>query len=172
MILGAFGALALVIADALGTLLTDITDSFPDALRTFISADAPGGYVVGEMFSLIFPIAVVTFAIIVGAGALAGEEREGTMGILAAQPVTRTRMLWAKAAGVLLALILVVAVNWAVMASFIGAGATELSLAGLTGATVHLLFLGVAFAAISLAGAAATGRPCQGQLGGIGRAHV
>ncbi|WP_182354655.1 ABC transporter permease subunit [Flaviflexus huanghaiensis] len=162
VVLGAFGLLAMTLADALGSLLNDITDSFPEALRTFIGADAPGGYVVGEMFSLIFPIAVVTFAIIVGAGTLAGEERDGTMAILASQPVSRTRLLWTKATGVALAIVGVIAVNWVVMALFIAAGATELSLTGLMGATVHLYFLGVAFAAIALAGAAATGRPAAG----------
>lgn len=169
VILAAFGVFALVIADALDTLLTDITDAFPDTLRTFIGADAPGGYVVGEMFSLMFPIAVVVFGIIVAAGTLAGEERDGTMAMLAAQPVSRIRILWAKAAGVLAALFLVVAVNWVGMAIFIGTDTTELSLTGLTGATIHLWFLGIAFAAIALAGAAATGRPVVGSAiaGGI-----
>lgn len=162
LILGAFGMLALLVADSLADLLAEITDSFPETLSTFIGAGTPGGYVVGEMFSLMFPIAVVTFGVIVGAGALAGEEREGTMAIMSAQPVSRTRLLWTKATSVLLSLILVVAVNWVVMALLIGGGTTDLTLEGLTGGTVHLLFLGTAFAAIAFAGAATTGRPVVG----------
>ena len=71
-------------------------------------------------------------------------------------------MLWTKATGVMLALVAVVAVNWVVMAIFIAADATDLTLAGLTGGTVHLLALGLAFAAIALSVAAASGRPGLG----------
>ncbi len=162
LILAAFGVLALTIADALGDLIETITVSFPEVLSTFIGADAPGGYVVGEMFSLIFPITVVTFAVVIGAAALAGEEREGTMAVLVAQPVTRTRLLLVKALGVLLALTAVVAANWVVMATFIAADATGLTLVGLTGGSAHLLFLGLAFGAIAFGAAAATGRPTIG----------
>ncbi|MHB1062908.1 MAG: ABC transporter permease subunit [Georgenia sp.] len=159
LILAAFGVLALVVADAIGGLMQEITDGFPEALTAFVGAGAPGGYVVGEMFSLVFPIAVVVFAVLVGAGALAGEERDGTMAILSAQPVSRTQMLWAKATGIVLALVVVVGVNWVAMAAFIAADATELTLAGLTGGTVHLFFLGLAFGSLAFAVAAATGRP-------------
>lgn len=159
VILGAFGALALAIADALGGFIEEMTAGFPEVLSSLLGSDTPGGYVVGEMFNLVFPIAVVAFAVIVGAGALAGEERDGTMSLLSAQPVTRTRLLWAKAAGIVLALIAVVGVNWAVMAAFIAADATELTLTGLTAGTIHLFFLGLAFGAVAFAIAAATGRP-------------
>lgn len=159
MILAAFGALALAIADALGGFIEEMTAGFPEALTALVGRDVPGGYVVGEMFNLVFPIAVVTFAVIVGAGSLAGEERDGTMSLLSAQPVTRTRLLWAKAGSIVLALIAVVGVNWVVMASFIAADATELTLAGLTAGTIHLLFLGLAFGSVAFAVAAATGRP-------------
>lgn len=169
VILAAFGALALTIADALGDFIDQVTANFPDVLTALLGSDVPGGYVVGEMFSLIFPIAVVVFAVNVGAGVLAGEEKDGTMAVLAAQPLTRTRLLWIKAAAVALALILVVGVNWLMMTFFIAAKSTELTLVGLTGGTVHLLFLGLSFGALAFAVAAATGRPALGSAvaGGI-----
>lgn len=169
MILGAFGALALTIAEALGGFIEEMTANFPDVLTALLGSDVPGGYVVGEMFNLIFPIAVVVFAIIVGAGALAGEERDGTMAVLSAQPVSRGTLLWSKAAGVALALVVVVAVNWVVMALFIAARATDLTMSGLTGGTTHLLFLGLAFGALSYTVAASTGRSALGSAvaGGV-----
>ena len=157
-ILAAFGVIALIIADAIGDLLAEISAGLPESFDIFVGADAPGGYVVGEMFNLVFPIAVVAFAVIVGAGSLAGEEREGTMAILSAQPITRTRLFWTKATVILGALALVVGANWAAMSLFVAADITELTFAGLTGATVHLLFLGAAFGSIAFAVAAATGR--------------
>ncbi|WP_347753778.1 ABC transporter permease subunit [Agrococcus sp. ProA11] len=170
VILAAFGLLALVIADVIGDLLAAITEGMPPAFDIFLGANAPGGYAVGEMFSLIFPVSVVTFAVIVGAGALAGEERDGTMAILSAQPVSRIRLFWAKALGVLGAVILVVAVNWAAMGLFIASRASELTFAGLTGATVHLLFLGLAFGSIAFAVAGATGKPALGSAAAGGLA--
>lgn len=169
VILAAFGILALAIADVIGDLLAAITAGMPPAFDIFLGANAPGGYVVGEMFSLIFPVSVVTFAIIVGAGALAGEERDGTMAILSAQPVSRVRLFWAKALSVLAAMTLVVALNWAAMSIFIASKTSELTFEGLTGATVHLLFLGLAFGSVAFAVAAATGKPALGSgiAGGI-----
>lgn len=169
LILAAFGVLALAIADVIGDLLTAITEGMPPAFDVFLGANAPGGYVVGEMFNLMFPIAVVTFAIIVGAGALAGEERDGTMALVSAQPISRTRLFWAKAFGVLAALILVVSLNWAAMSIFIGSTPSELTFVGLTGATVHLLLLGLTFGSVAFAVAAATGKPALGSAvaGGI-----
>lgn len=169
VILAAFGMLALAIADVIGDLLAAITEGMPPAFDVFLGANAPGGYVVGEMFNLVFPIAVVAFAIIVGAGALAGEERDGTMAILSAQPVSRARLFWAKALGVLAAVTLVVALNWAAMSIFIASKTSELTFVGVTGATVHLLLLGLAFGSIAFAVAAATGKPGLGSsaAGGI-----
>ncbi len=161
-ILGAFGALALTIADALGGFIAEMTANFPAVLTALVGGNVPGGYVVGELFNLIFPIALVVFAINVGASAVAGEERDGTMAVLAAQPLTRIRLLWTKATGVALSLVVVVSVNWVVMALFIAAGATELTLVGLTGATIHLLFLALAFGALAFGVATATGRPSLG----------
>lgn len=169
VILAAFGILAIVIADVIGDLLSKITAGMPLAFDVFLGANAPGGYVVGEMVNLVFPLAVVAFAVIVGAGALAGEERDGTMAILSAQPISRTTMFWSKAMGILAALILVVALNWAAMSVFAASGSTELTFAGITGVTLHLLFLGLAFGSIAFAGAAATGRPALGSAvaGGV-----
>lgn len=166
VVLAAFGFLAVVIADSIGGFIDEMTAAMPEAFDTFLGADAPGGYVVGEMFNLIFPIAVVTFAIIMGANILAGEERDGTMAVLAAQPVSRTRLLFAKSAAMLAALFLVVALNCVVMAIFIASGITELTLSGLTGATLHLLLLGLSFGAIAFAVAASTGRPGLGSAFG------
>lgn len=172
VVLAAFGFLALAIADSIGGLLDEITAGMPEAFDTFLGADAPGGYVVGEMFNLIFPIAVVTFAIIMGANILAGEERDGTMAVLAAQPISRTHLLWAKSVAMLASLFLVVALNWGVMAAFIVSGTTELTLSGLTGATLHLLLLGLSFGAVAFAVAASTGRPGLGSAVAGGLAVV
>ena len=167
--LGAFGFFGLAISGSLGTALDDMTKSFPKALTAFLGADVPGGYVVGEIFTLIAPIALVAYAVLAGASALAGEETSGTMSILSAQPVTRGRILAAKAGGLGLSLVAV--------ALLFGGGMTlssvifdsKITAGPLAAGTVHLLFLALAFAAIALAIGAATGRPeiASGTAGGI-----
>jgi len=159
LILGAFAFFALAMSGSLGKALNDLTKSMPGGLKAFVGSNVPGGYLVGETFTLIAPITLVAYAVLAGASAVAGEERDGTMSILTAQPVSRTRLLLAKAGGLALSLLAVTAVFGAGMALADLAFSSELTAGGLAAATIHLLFLGLAFAATALALGAATGRP-------------
>ncbi len=139
--------------------LDEMTAGFPDALLDFVGGDGPGGYVVGELFGLIAPIALVGYAVMSGASALAGEEEKGTMAMLSAQPVSRTSILAQKAIGLLIALTVAAGLFWAgvtLSAAYFDVG---LDLGGLAAACVHLLFLAAAFGALALALGAATGQP-------------
>lgn len=159
LVLGAFAFFALAMSGSLGQALNDLTKDMPEGLKAFVGSNVPGGYLVGETFTLIAPITLVAYAVLAGASAVAGEERDGTMSILSAQPVTRTRVLLGKAGGLALSLLAVTTVFWAGMALADLAYGSELTAGGLAAATIHLLFLGLAFAAIALAVGAATGRP-------------
>ena len=167
--LGAFAFFGLAVSGSLGTALDEMTKSFPKALTAFLGADVPGGYVVGEIFTLIAPIALVAYAVLAGASALAGEEASGTMSILSAQPVTRERVLVAKAGGLAASLIGIALLFWAGMTLASVIFDSQITAGPLAAGTVHLLFLALAFAAISLAVGAATGRPeiASGAAGGI-----
>ncbi len=136
-----------------------LTAGFPAAMTSFIGGTGPGGYVVGELFNLIAPIALVGYAVVGGASALAGEEEKGTMAMLSAQPVTRTAILVQKATGLVGALVVAAVLFWAgitLAALMFGVG---LDLAGLAAICLHLLFLSIAFGAIALAAGAITGNP-------------
>lgn len=157
--LGVFAFFALAVSGSLGTVLDEMTESMPDVLNAFMGGDSAGGYVVGEVFNLVAPIALVSYGVSIGASALAGEEGDGTMSMLSAQPVTRTALLLAKASGVLLALVVVAFFFWAGTAAGAAFYDSELTIGLLAAAVTHLLFLGLAFAAISFAVGAITGRP-------------
>ena len=159
LVLGGYGFFAVAISNSLAQSLSNITTNMPAAVKAFVGSNVPGGYVVGETFTLIAPIALVVYAVVAGAGAVAGEERDGTMSMLSAQPVTRTQVLVAKAASLGLWLLAVSALFWAGMALGCLTFGSQLTQAGLAAGTVHLLFLALAFAAIALAIGAATGRP-------------
>lgn len=158
-------ALAVLAFAALGAAagmeqtVADLSEAFPEALTAFIPADVPGGYVVGEVFHLIAPLALVSYAVMSGASMLAGEEERGTMSVLASLPVSRGRVLAAKAVALLGVLVAIAAsfvlvVMLAEVLLGIGLDLTNTAVAG-----VHLVALAAFFGAVSFLVGALTGRP-------------
>ncbi len=159
---------ALGITQGMSTTLADLSAHFPEAMNTFIGTGAPGGYVVNELFSLIAPLALVAYAVVTGAPAVAGEEAKGTMSLLSAQPVARTRILAEKLAGMLGALAAVMVLFWAGITLAARIFRVGLDLLGITAACLHLFFLAVMFGAVAFAVGAATGRPeAASAVGGL-----
>ncbi len=138
--------------------IDELTRNLPAEVLAFVGGDAPGGYVVGELFHLIAPLALVAYAVLTGASALAGEEENKTLGLLLGVPLRRSRLVAEKAVG------LVVGVGSAGGLFLLAAvGASALFGVGLDGwhvvATgVHLVLLAVLFGSVALALGAATGR--------------
>lgn len=157
--LGVLAFFAIAISGTIGETLDALTEGMPKALSAFVGGDVPGGYVVGEIFTLVAPIALVVFAVMTGSSALAGDERDGTMALLAAQPVSRTRLLWAKAGSAALSVVAVGATFWGLMALGGVMFGSDLGAAKMAAGVVHLVFLALAMGSISLAVGAATGRP-------------
>jgi ABC-2 type transport system permease protein len=147
LVLAGYAFFALAISGSLRQTVDNLTKNMPQSLKAFVGSNVPGGYIVGETFTLIAPIALVAYAVIVGSSAVAGEERDRTMSMLSAQPVTRTRILTAKACGLALSLVAVTALFWAGMALADLAYGSPLTPGGLAAGATHLLFLGLAFAA-------------------------
>ncbi len=161
-ILAVFTFAALAISASLGEVITDLTEGFPDALTSFMGGEVPGGYVVGEVFNLIAPLALVAYAVLTGAGAIAGEEESGTMDLLAAQPVSRSAILAAKAGGLAAALTTATALFALAAAASSTLLDTGPAISAVIATCVHLLLLAMAFGALALAVGAATGRPSIG----------
>lgn len=157
--LAVLAAFAISIGAGMGDALDEMTQSFPEALNTFIGADAPGGYVVNEVFELIAPLALIAFVVSAGASAIAGEEQRKTMSILIAQPLTRTNVLTSKVVSVLITLAFAVLVLWAAIAISVSLVDIELGVGDVAAACIHLFFLAAFFGAVALAVGAATGRP-------------
>lgn len=151
------------------TTFDAITQDFPPELLAFIGGEGPGGYVVGELFHLIAPAALVAYAVVTGASATAGEEERGTLGMLLGLPVRRTAVLTGKTVGLVAAVVVVTAAFAAsvlVADVLFGVG---LSAGGVLAASVHLGALALMFGFLALAAGAATGRPAtaSGTVGGL-----
>jgi ABC-2 type transport system permease protein len=86
----------------------------PPALKAIVG-DVSGygtaaGFLSTEFFGWI-PMLMITFAIIQGSGAIAGEEAAGTLDLLLAQPISRRRVILEKAAALALAVFVIAAVS-------------------------------------------------------------
>ena len=144
------------------TDFVEIFATFPDALIAMIGGvdmSTPAGFVTGEIFSLVGPIAIIVLLASMGARALAGEEESHTMGLLMANPVSRGEIVVKKALA-MVALAVAFGATTALgtwIGSLIG-GQDEISLDGIASISALLTLFGLVFGGVSLAVSAATGR--------------
>jgi beta-exotoxin I transport system permease protein len=116
------------------------------------------GYLTAYLFGMMVPLLLMVFAISHGARLVAGEEDRGTLDLLAALPVSRTRVLLVKAVALLVTLgLLGVALGITVIAA---APLVDLrvEIAGLAAAVLSQVLLAALFGALALGLGAATGR--------------
>lgn len=132
---------------------------------------APAGYLDSQFYANILPLTLLIFAIGVAAWTIAGDEAAGTLELLAANPISRTRIALARYGGLLTllaALAFVCFASVAVLAPF--AGLTPgITIARLAAATLACALLALVFATIAYAIGAATGRkpPAVGVAAGL-----
>ncbi len=151
---GVGGALMAALVLAIYPSYRDALEGFdvPPAIQAIIGdvdIASGTGFVSAEFFSFI-PVLLVVYAIVQGTGVLAGEESSGTLDLLLAQPVSRTRLFFEKAMSIIvgtLAIVGLILPGW-----IIPYGATEIDvgLGRLLVATIAMAPLMLAFAALSL----------------------
>ena len=120
---------------------------------------SPAGYLGSSIYGLLVPLLVAVFAIAWGTQAVAGDEEAGTLELLLAHPVSRTRLALQRFAALITALTLVGALLWLAMVAIAGpaqlAGVTATEFAA---ATAQLVLFGACLGALAFAVGAATGR--------------
>ncbi len=163
LVLGAGLALmsvfALMLYDNMKETLDELTASLPTGLDALVGGgEAPGGYVVGELFNLIAPIAIVGYAVMLGASASAGEEDSGTLAVLMSIPISRTRFILTKAGTVLAAVLVSTALFWLGVAVAAAITGLDLNHQGMAAACLQLALLAVFFGYVALAVGAIKGR--------------
>jgi len=144
--------------------LNKLAQDYPEALQAFIAFggavdySSAAGYLGIELFSLMVPLLLLVAAIGTGAGAIAGEEERGTLELLLANPVSRTRVVLEKAVALGLELAGLGLVLW--LALWVGSVATgmDISVGHLAAATLSAVLLALAYGAIAILLGAATGR--------------
>ncbi len=125
---------------------------YPEAMRGIFgqagSIARPEGYIAAFWTNTLMLVAVL--AVIVGSAATASEERDGTLDVLLAQPVSRARLLLGKGAGIALALTVAMLLAWpAFVLANLYAG-LDISAAGFAAVTLSGVPLVVLFLAFAL----------------------
>jgi ABC-2 type transport system permease protein len=144
--------------------LNKLAHDYPEALQAFIAFggavdySTAAGYLGIELFSLMVPLLLLVAAIGTGAGTIAGEEERGTLELLLANPVSRTRVVLEKTVALLIELGGLGVVLW--LALWVGALAAdiEISAGHLAAATLSAVLLALAYGAIAVLLGAATGK--------------
>jgi ABC-2 type transport system permease protein len=175
VIVGAFlGLMGLVLGPMYGSIkdsLAAFIELMPPELVAMVGGvdmTTPSGWISGEMFSIMAPAAIILVAITSGAKAFAGEMEAGSIGLLVANPISRTRVGVEKA----LAMLVHVAISSLLLALGVWLG---IVLGGLAIPAGNLLAitLGCALLATTAGGLAMliavfTGRRLVGLLGAAG----
>ena len=151
-----------------------VLEQSPEALLRAFGMDrgidivSGAGYLGGYLFGFMLPMLLLVFAIGAGASAVAGEEDRGTLELLVANPISRTRVLAEKFAALT---VLAVLLGLVALAGVLASGPLvdlEVGVAGLAAAVASQTLLAVLFGGLTMAVGAATGS--RGLAIGVGAA--
>jgi ABC-2 type transport system permease protein len=141
--------------------MQDALRNYPEGvLEAFNYNDltSPAGYLGSSVYGLLIPLLVAVFAIASGTRAVAGDEEAGTLDLLLAHPVSRTRVALQRVAALMAALALVGVVLWLAMLAIAGPAELEgVTAAEFAAATIQLALFGACLGAVAFAVGAATG---------------
>jgi ABC-2 type transport system permease protein len=118
----------------------------------------PEGYLTSTVFGLLAPALLLVFGIGLGARTIAGEEEQGVLELAASSPVRRDVLLAARVIAMHTQIALLVLVTFAVTAVLSNAFDMGVAVSGVGAASVGLNLLAIAFATITLAAGAISGR--------------
>lgn len=141
--------------------LRAFAEQLPEALMAMVGNPdlaTPEGWYQTENFAFTLPIALIVLTTVIGARALAGEEQRRTMGLLLANPVSRSRVVVEKVAALVLHAAILGGVVFASTVAGSALGGLGMSWANIAAASLLLVLLGLVFGAVALVLGAATGR--------------
>lgn len=132
-----------------GELIQNLPERLAEAMG-WSDIASPHGYLGSTVFGILGPIVAIIFAISTGARDIAGDEENGTLELLIAHPVTRTRVVLQRAAALGIALLgtgLVVFAGILVIAEPID---LELPISHVAAASLQLVLLAAVFGALAM----------------------
>ena len=154
-IMAAVGALFPAVGHTIGRL--DIPKGVADLL-----GGADYGTITGwfrsEIASIYGPLVIGALAITAAVGSTAGEEESRILALTLAYPITRSRLLIARAAAIAGVVVILALATWAGLIVGVAVGGGGIALTKITALAVQLAFFGIATGAVAIALGAGTGR--------------
>ena len=170
----------LVMGVMLGPMYASLPDETQDAFSNLPeemialfgggNLSTPEGWYTLQTFGLMAPLSVILVTVVMGAGALAGEESRRTMGLLLANPVRRTRVVTEKAAAMALFGVVVGLATFAGVALGSVLGDLGMSIGNIAATSALQVLVGMVFGTLALALGAGTGRTSVALFGAAGAA--
>ena len=148
-------------------------DAFPEDLLALFGGgnlSTPEGWYTLETFGMMAPLSVILVTVVIGAGALAGEESRRTMSLLLSNPIPRSRIVLEKAATMVLFGIAVGFATFAGVSLGSALGGLGMSIGNIAATATVQVLVGLVFGALALALSAGTGRTGVAVFGAAGAA--
>ncbi len=141
------------------TSLNKLTENGSTAAALFGASGpltTPPGWLNANLYANVVPLIVLLLTIGYGASCLAGQDEDGTLGLIATLPLSRRHVALQKAAAMV---VQAVPVSLATLLCVLAGRGFDLSVSsrGLAGVTLGVLLLGIDFGAIAMMIGAATG---------------
>lgn len=136
--------------------LQDFIADFPPELLSLFGIDPAlyttgFGYLQAQLYSLIAPLMLISLCVGIGASATAKEEQDGTIDLLLSTPISRTRIVAEKFGAMVVLALAVVGLLIVVLLIANPVVDLKLSINGILGVNLSLLFLGLLFGTIAMA---------------------
>jgi ABC-2 type transport system permease protein len=150
-------------------------DEFPETLLALFGGgdmSTPEGWYQLETFGMMAPIAVMVVTVAIGSRALAGEEEHRTMGLLLANPVKRSTVVYQKAFAMVLYAFGVGVAIFAGVAFGSLLGGLGMDIGNIAATSLLVTLVGIAFGAFSLLLSAGSGRVKAAVYGTVGIALI
>ncbi|MFS8478666.1 MAG: ABC transporter permease [Micromonosporaceae bacterium] len=137
-------------------------EAYPESVLEALNYNdvtSAAGYLSSAVYGLLISLLMAVFAIGAGTRAVAGDEEAGTLDLVLAYPVSRTRLALQRFAALAVAIGIICTVLWLAMVALRGPAQLEgISVGELAAMTLQLGLFAAAFGALAFAIGAATGR--------------
>lgn len=145
----------------IGDEANDFFNTMPEAYRAIFGLSEEGGLaslMFAQVNNFLGPLILGGIAVSIGAAAVAGEERRGTIDVLATVPRSRSRLLGSKLAAMVALTVVAGVLTWLGSLAAVAMTGVDAGGAHLGAAAVHLVALALFFGAFALAVGAWTGQ--------------
>ena len=139
--------------------LVDFADAFPESVLALFGASdfsTPEGWIQIEMQSLTVPLALLAVTITMGTKAIAGNDADRTLALLAATPIKRSRIVIDNALAILGATAIVSIICWLGLVAGSALAGLGIESSKLAASMTHIALLTLFFGYLALAIGAAT----------------